>query len=196
MSNIYSIYKATNTITGQYYIGFDKKWPNRQKAHLKESRQKNNKQYWYDISKAIREYGWPNFTWEVIYQSNDMLHTLKIMEPHFIIHYQSKRPNGYNMTSGGEGFTGKHSKETLLLFSSQRTGKKHQIRPKRNIGKNNPSAKSVTFNNVTYDTYRECMLVTGLTKWYIKQYNKGVTFKPGSKGELIMHNYFGALQIS
>jgi len=35
--NIYSIYKATNKITGKIYIGFDSNWPKRKKRHLSNS---------------------------------------------------------------------------------------------------------------------------------------------------------------
>ena len=100
MSNIYSIYKATNTINGKVYIGFDSNWPNRQKSH-KYLTHKRNQNFYY----AIRKYGWDNFIWEVLYQSKDGEYTLKIMESYFIKQYDSYN-NGYNETLGGEGTFG------------------------------------------------------------------------------------------
>lgn len=104
-TNIYSIYKATNIITNQYYIGFDSNWPKRQKQHKNESFNKNLKSFHHYFHRAIRKYGWDSFQWEVIYQSLDGDHCLKEMENHFIKEYDSFN-NGYNMTLGGEGTIG------------------------------------------------------------------------------------------
>jgi group I intron endonuclease len=106
--NIYSIYKSTNIITGECYIGFDSNWPRRKKYHKRFSKKQNN----YKFYNAIRKYGWDNFEWEVIYQSKDDRHTLNTMENFFIIEYNSFN-NGYNSTLGGDGTIGyKHTEET------------------------------------------------------------------------------------
>ena len=106
--NIYTIYKVFNKITNKTYIGFDSNWPIRQNDHLKwmNIKYKKHKDYWFEFHIALREFGLNNFEWEIIYQSKDKYHTLKIMEPHFIRQYNSyyKWDNGgYNMTLGGEG---------------------------------------------------------------------------------------------
>ena len=99
---IYSIYKCVNTINGKVYIGFDSNWPNRKRIHYS-----NQKKIKYRFYYSIRKHGWDNFTWEVLYQSKDRDHTLKIMEPYFIKEYDSFK-NGYNSTLGGEGVFGLH----------------------------------------------------------------------------------------
>lgn len=99
-SSIYSIYKSTCSVTGKCYIGFDSKWPRRKIIHKSNYPKVNFKFY-----NAIRKYGWDNFVWEVIYQSTERDHTLKVMEPYFIIEYNSF-DNGYNTTLGGEGVFG------------------------------------------------------------------------------------------
>jgi group I intron endonuclease len=102
---IYSIYKVVNQINGKVYIGFDSKWPNRVKKHkwnYLKSKQKKNFRFYC----ALRKYGWDNFKWEIIYQSKDGQHCLKVMESHFIQEYDSYL-NGYNMTLGGDGTLGK-----------------------------------------------------------------------------------------
>jgi len=99
MSN--TIYKATNLINGKSYIGFDSAWPKRMNRHL-ENANYNREGKFYD---AIRKYGWENFQWEILYQSEDKERTLNVMEPQFIREYNTFN-QGYNMTEGGEGCFG------------------------------------------------------------------------------------------
>lgn len=110
--NIYCIYKATNLINKKVYIGFDSNWPTRKNSHLRCALSGDYPNIAF--YNAMRKYGIKNFTWEIIYQSLDSSHTLKVMEPFFIKEYNSylwaKKSNGYNMTLGGEGNLGmKHS---------------------------------------------------------------------------------------
>lgn len=105
---IYSIYKSTNIITGECYIGFDSKWPRRKKYHKRFSKKQNNIKFY----NAIRKYGWENFQWEVVYESLDGEHTLNVMENLFIMQFDSFN-NGYNSTLGGDGTIGyNHTEET------------------------------------------------------------------------------------
>ena len=133
---IYSIYKCVNRLNGKVYIGFDSNWPNRQQEHKYSTKYRNQNLYL-----AIRKYGWESFDWEVVYQSKDGDHCLKIMEPYFINEYDSYK-NGYNSTLGGEGSLGRittketkdkiskalknkpKSKEHIQLMSETRKGKK------------------------------------------------------------------------
>jgi group I intron endonuclease len=127
--NIYTIYKATNNVNGKVYIGFDSKWPKRQKAH---KTCKDNTVFY----NAIRKYGWEAFSWEIIYQSKDKDHTLKEMEPHFIKEFDTFYTNdkGYNMTSGGDGIIGLViTEEHRKKLSIANKGNKHTEETKRKI---------------------------------------------------------------
>ena len=120
--SIYSIYKVVNSKNGKIYIGFDSNWPNRKKRHLKDSYSENSRAYNDTFHKAIRKYGKDFFDWQVIYQSKDGEHCLKLMETYFIQEYNSyvnyTNSNGYNMTLGGEGTLGlKKSKDSKLKTS-------------------------------------------------------------------------------
>lgn len=133
---IYSIYKATNKITGKCYIGFACNFTERKRTHKK--RYKTTKTKFYD---AIKSYGWDNFDWEVIYQSLDSNHCLTVMEPYFISELNSIE-NGYNMTFGGEGTLGhsmkgkiKHTDQTKALLSELKTGIKQSTETKQKISK-------------------------------------------------------------
>jgi group I intron endonuclease len=128
--NIYaSIYKCTNTITNESYIGYDSNWPSRKTKHLYDYTNPNSKNYNCHFYRAIRKYGVNNFLWEVIYQSWDKTYCLNEMETKFIKEYNTFL-NGYNMTKGGEGTLGKkswlgrkHSDETKIKISESAKGK-------------------------------------------------------------------------
>lgn len=85
MGPIYSIYKATNTITGQVYIGFTSNFPKRQYHHIWKSRNPSSNPF----HQAILEYGPESFEWEIICQSRHHDHLLNEMEPYFIKEYNS-----------------------------------------------------------------------------------------------------------
>jgi len=145
----YTIYQATNKINGKVYIGFTAHWPQRINGHNYDRRYGNaeNKAFY----NAINKYGWEAFEWEVVYQSQDYEHTLKVMEPHFITEYRSwvgfEDCNGYNITRGGEGTTGwKRSPELIESHRQQLKGRKQSpehIEKRRQVmtGKPNPSVQ-------------------------------------------------------
>jgi group I intron endonuclease len=114
---IYTIYKVTNNINGKRYIGYSADWKSRRRIH-KYIADKNKKSY--PFYNAIRKYGFDNFSWEVIYQSKDKMHTLEEMETFFIHEYNTLAPNGYNMKTGGEG--GNLSSESRKKISDSRIG--------------------------------------------------------------------------
>lgn len=90
------IYKATNIINGQVYIGATKQdLEDRKKDHLNKA----DKHYNHKFQKAILEYGKENFHWEQLdtaFDSND----LAIKESKYIEQYDSNQ-NGYNSDKGG-----------------------------------------------------------------------------------------------
>jgi group I intron endonuclease len=96
---IYTIYKATNTINNESYIGFDSNWPHRYHKH--KSLSKSNKLN-YHFYNALRKYGFDSFEWSILYQSKDRDHCKDVMENYFITEYDTFN-NGYNSTKGGEG---------------------------------------------------------------------------------------------
>jgi len=97
---IYSIYKITNKITSNSYIGFSGNYKERWRKEYFSI--KPDKQYKRHILKSICKNGIDNFIFEVIYQSKDYEHTINIMEPYFINEYNTLI-NGYNERNGGGG---------------------------------------------------------------------------------------------
>jgi len=108
------IYKITNTTNGKCYIGQTRShrlnhnkyrpfgYLGRFKDHINEANSNKKNQCKY-LNSAIIKYGADCFNCE-------LLHTCPIIdldkqEQQFIIEYNSKFPNGYNLTNGGKGFT-------------------------------------------------------------------------------------------
>jgi group I intron endonuclease len=115
------IYKVTNLINNKIYIGKTiSSLDNRKKQH--ESAVKRNK-YKCVFHDAIRKYGGENFCWEVLdtVMFSDLLLDL---EKFYIKKYSCKVPNGYNMTNGGDGCSGRHlSEETKKKIGNSGRGK-------------------------------------------------------------------------
>lgn len=90
------IYKATNTVTGMSYIGQTiRTLDERRKCHERQ----DDKSYFQN---AIAKYGKDEFEWEILYTASDV-DELNRLEVHCIEAYNTIRPNGYNLTKGGEG---------------------------------------------------------------------------------------------
>jgi hypothetical protein len=108
------IYKITNTTNGKLYIGQTRShrlnhnkyrpfgYLGRFKDHIHEaySNKKHNSRY---LNSALRKYGVDCFTCELIHTCN--ICELDEIEIQYIDEYNSKFPNGYNLTNGGKGFT-------------------------------------------------------------------------------------------
>lgn len=136
------IYIVKNNITDNYYIGQTiKSLYERKLSHIRESKRSN-----FYFHKALNKYGIDNFTWEIL-EHCDSKEELDEMEFHYIKQYNSMRPNGYNLTYGGDGVVGfKFTDESKHKLSKLHKGRKmSEIARQRLIlnhadfsGKNNP----------------------------------------------------------
>jgi len=110
------IYKATNIINNKLYIGKTIYTMDiRKKKHLSSVNTK--KKLNYHFYNAIRKYGKENFKWEVIDVANTE-QELNEKEKYWIKELNAVSPNGYNLTSGGDGCSGyKHTEESKKKIS-------------------------------------------------------------------------------
>lgn len=92
------IYRLRNTINGKKYIGKSINFKHRMICH------KNSEDGCY-IHNAIQKYGWEKFKVEKIID-NVPEEDLNNLEMAYIAAENTKRPNGYNLTDGGEGTSG------------------------------------------------------------------------------------------
>lgn len=93
------IYKITNVLNNQIYIGLSVDIDKRLARHRSNYTDINNKEYEKTLYRAFRKYGIENFTFEVIEECSE--EELSNREIYWIAYYDSFS-NGYNETPGGE----------------------------------------------------------------------------------------------
>lgn len=121
---MYSVYKITSP-SGKAYVGITKDVQKRWGEHSHSQ---------YAVGNAIRKYG-DAMRYEVL-ATVESWEEVCAMEEDFIVSYNTKTPNGYNLTDGGDGSFGyKHTDETRAKISKAHTGKKHTDGAKEKISK-------------------------------------------------------------
>lgn len=140
------VYKITNKINNDSYIGSSKDIKYRWRKHIKNSDNSNSKEYEYPICRAIRKYGVDNFDFKILEEHNDYNqeyliereihhywlnnHEYNQMVPALVPIYnpsnEERLERSQKYTGEGNPFYGKtHSEETRKLLSElakQRTG--------------------------------------------------------------------------
>ena len=94
------VYLATNKTNGKMYVGkTTKTLEARKKGHQKGARYGQG-----CFKSAIRKYGIDGFTCEELFVSDSEI-SLNLKEVEYIRDLNTKSPNGYNLTDGGEGLS-------------------------------------------------------------------------------------------
>lgn len=93
------IYKITNKINGNSYIGLSVDIERRWKTHYQRYQDPNNKEYDKVLYKAFRKYGINNFSFEIIEECEAK--QLQEKEKYWITFYDTYN-HGYNATPGGD----------------------------------------------------------------------------------------------
>lgn len=137
------IYKVTNLINGKQYIGQTSKlYINNRWCEHKNNARNGKSSYLYN---AIRKYGEENFEFKVILK-NIPIDKLNFYEQLWIKKFNTKTPNGYNLTDGGEGTRGfvpwdkgiKRSEKDVAKMKAYFTPEVREEMSKRVSGANNP----------------------------------------------------------
>jgi len=99
MENNWTLYMHINKINGMKYIGITSQKP--------EDRWgcNGNKYKQSYFKNAIKKYGWDNFLHEIVFTGLSE-EDAKYLEKLFIKGFKTKKPNGYNLTDGGDGTLG------------------------------------------------------------------------------------------
>jgi len=173
------IYKLTSP-SGKYYIGRSKNYDNRMKQH--ESRSKTSDEI--VLYKAIRKYGWDNFTKEILAEVSNS-EAVEIEE--FFIEKYNAVTEGYNMTykgCGGDIWEGrrdtKEYEEYCILKSKQSSenngfkGKRHTLESLKKMS--HPDYKNGMFGKNHSESTKGKMKQKAAGRfslpWYIDRYGK------------------------
>lgn len=104
------IYLRTNLVNGKQYVGQANNFEQREYDWMHDNVYTGG-----IIDKARKKYGLENFKVEILREC-DTQNELNIWERYYINKYDTKTPNGYNLTDGGNGVSGfKHSKESIEM---------------------------------------------------------------------------------
>jgi group I intron endonuclease len=125
------IYLATNRVNGKPYVGkTEKTIETRWKWHLNSARKGSPNL----IHRALRKYGDDAFSLQIVERDVPTKERLAELEAIWIVLMNSKVPNGYNMSDGGEGNAGfKFSAASRAKVSRAGLGRKHSAETKRKI---------------------------------------------------------------
>ncbi len=149
------IYRLTNTINGRKYIGKSVNFKGRMSYH------KHSKDGCY-IHRAIRKYGWNTFKVEKIID-NVPEEDLNNIEISYIAVENTKRPNGYNLTDGGEGVSGySHTEECKKKMRERMTGFKHTEESRKKMSEIQKLAMSNRHQFGTIHFHKQCK------KWRVR----------------------------
>lgn len=99
------VYKLINNINGKIYIGQTNNLKRRMQEH------KHDKRRNHPIHMAIKEYGWENFSLEVLYYGDDY----NRMEEYYIALFKTNdQEYGYNIHVGGNNQKGENNSDAKL----------------------------------------------------------------------------------
>lgn len=126
------VYKITNKLNGKCYVG-----KTIRKASYRWSRHLQSRAKSCAIANALKKYGKTNFTFEVLVTNVESETELARLERSFITELNCVAPDGYNLTSGGEGSGTQYSEASKAkMRSSSRhvksfLGRKHSSETKK-----------------------------------------------------------------
>ena len=117
------IYCYTNLINNKKYVGQTINPEQRFRQHKSSVFNEKDKEYNSVLHRAMRKYGYENFSYEVLAECNT-LEELNQQEIYFINTLNTLVPNGYNVASGGNNGSYPHtleSKEKLMKAHAKLT---------------------------------------------------------------------------
>ena len=171
MNKNIGIYKFQNKINGIVYIGQSIHLDTRYNEHRRNCLNKKHVNYYCDFYKALREFGFDNFNYEIIEYCDE--NRLNEREVYWIAKYDSYH-NGYNMTPGGDFNPSKVpeivKKRTEKLLNDPEINKKLasrggakisiedviQIRTLYKDGKTFSEAYSLFKDKLSYSGFQQC----------------------------------------
>lgn len=124
---MYKIYLITNIENKKQYVGITKfSLEERFSQHIKRG---------FILTEAIQKYGHQKFSIKLIEEVESAERAYEL-EQYYIKQYDTKVPNGYNLTDGGDGIFGWESSEEYRQECSERVKQLHKEKKVGMYGKN------------------------------------------------------------
>lgn len=114
---MYKIYLITNIKNNKQYVGVTK--------FLIEKRFSQHTKRGFHLTEAIRKYGKNSFSINLIEEVETAERAYEL-EMYYILQYNTKVPNGYNLTDGGDGIFGWEATEEYRKECSERVKELHK----------------------------------------------------------------------
>lgn len=165
----YYIYKATNRINGKSYIGQTIDFEHRKHTHI------HKRDGYCDpnsiFHKALDKYGEENFEWTIL-MTIPGKQFANLAEQAMIRKYNTYKPNGYNLTKGGDGGSMWNAIPVVCLTVDGKFVKRYD------------SASDASCDGFYYGgVLRSCRNATSETKGYIFMFEKDYKKHGGRKKE-------------
>lgn len=110
----WTLYIHTNKVNNKKYVGITSRKTNERWGINGNNYIKDNTYF----GNAIKKYGWDSFEHEIVYNACLTEQEAKELEQYYIKSLNTKRPNGYNLTDGGDGINGhEFSEESRIKMS-------------------------------------------------------------------------------
>lgn len=145
------IYLRTNRINGKKYVG--QATTKRFKARQNKWNNLNQPYAGPAINAARAKYGLEAFGFEILKECDDK--ELDYWEKYYVKELNTKAPNGYNLTDGGDGLKGySPSEETKRKLSESHKGKKRSEETKKKMSDNSSKKPVIQINTKTDEIIR------------------------------------------
>jgi group I intron endonuclease len=168
MNKIWSLYVATNQVTGKQYVGVatnpKQRWVEHRCGHGSKV-----------LRSAVLKYGRDKIQFQV--WCSGAKDTMHAMECVFIKLLHTKAPNGYNLTDGGEGSTGwKPGEETRRRMSARSNGARNAMYGKTHSDEAREKIRAATTERMTRNE---------VDRWRLSNLNRLAGRKPNNKHVVI-----------
>lgn len=178
---MYKIYLITNIENKKQYVGITKfSIEERFLQHTKRG---------FLLTEAIQKYGEQNFSIELIesVESADRAYELEIF---YIQEYNTKVPNGYNLTDGGDGIFGWEVTEEYRQECSERVKQLHKEKKVGMYGKRHSDETKKKMSNSSKGN-KNCLgrILTEETKQKIREKHSGKFVSEETKKKISQNHH-------
>ena len=181
------VYCHINKVNGKVYVGISTKPYKRWGTNGCGYKKLNDKGC---FANAIDKYGWDNFEHYILEECT--FEQAKELEKYYIKMFNSKAPNGYNLTEGGDGILGRKATPEEIKRMSERSkgrtspnkGKKMSERTKRLISEKNKGRKWTEEQRAKILKARTGVKMSEQARKNMSEARKGIKFSKEHKKNL------------